>query len=371
MKQSSKFLLVLLAFSFLLSCARTPQQAISERPIAPIENLTPEKIRDSIVLIESETESGSGFFVTRDKIATNSHVVAHPGPIHVKSLDEGTVWTIEGVTGFDAANNIVILKLTSEGMPLPLGGSDTARIGEPVSIPGYPDGEYIVTEGSIQSIRNTNKWLRVNTTTSKETNGSPVLNNKGQVIAVIVPYDNGSYSYAIPSGALEALLDKPVPIEPLEEWQQRKHVRAEAYYSLGVEKFANEDYAEAIVNFDKAIELNPKYVRAHYMRGMAQFYLGDHASGIATLTQTLTIDSADPDLYYSLGSVKANLGDYDDAMVDLDKAIELDAQHANTYANRGWAKLRHGESEAAGGNVEEAQDLYQAAITDLDKAIET
>ena len=370
MKQSSKFLLVLLAFSFLLSCERTPQQAISERPIAPIENLTPEKIRDSIVLIESKTESGSGFFVTRDKIATNSHVVAHPGPIHVKSLDEGTVWTIEGVTGFDAANNIVILKLTSEGMPLPLGGSDTARIGEPVSIPGYPDGEYIVTEGSIQSIRNTNKWLRVNTTTSKETNGSPVLNNKGQVIAVIVPYDNGSYSYAIPSSALEALFDKPLPIEPLTEWQQRKHVRAEAYYSLGVERFANEDYAEAIVNFDKAIELNPKYVRAHYERGRTQSYLDDYTSAIATLTQTLTIDPADPDIYYSLGTAKFLLGDYDDAMVDLDKAIELDTQHANTYANRGGAKLRHGESESAGGNVEEAQDLYQAAITDLDKAIE-
>ena len=370
MKQSIKFLLVLLAFSFLLSCARTPLQAISEKPIALIENLTPEKIRNSIVLIESETESGSGFFVTRDKIATNSHVVAHPGPIHVKSPDEGTVWTIEGVTGFDAANNIVILKLTSEGMPLPLGGSDTARIGEPVSIPGYPDGEYIVTEGSIQSIRNSNKWLRVNTTTSKETNGSPVLNNKGEVIAVIVPYDNGSYSYAIPSSALNALLDRSLPIEPLSEWQQQKHVRAQAYYSLGVERLDSEDYAEAIVNFDKALELTPGYVRAHYMRGMAQFDLGDHASGIATLTQTLTIDSADPDLYYSLGSVKANLGDYDDAMVDLDKAIDLDAQHANAYNNLAGVKFSLGEAEEARGNIEEARDLYQAAITDCDKAIQ-
>ena len=108
-------------------------------------------------------------------------------------------------------NNLVILKLTGVGTPLPLGGSGTAQIGEPVAIPGYPDGEFKVTGGSIQSVRNSNKWLRVKATTSKETNGSPVLNNKGQVIAVIVPYNIGSYSYAIPSNVLEALLDKSVP----------------------------------------------------------------------------------------------------------------------------------------------------------------
>ena len=109
-----------------------------------------------------------------------------------------------------------------------------------------------------------------------------MFNNDGQVIAVIVPYDIGSYSYAMPSSALEALLDPSVPIEPLPEWQKRKHVRAAAYYSLGAEKLDAKDYTGAIVDFDKAIELNPEYVRAYYERGRAQAYLDDYNSGIAS-----------------------------------------------------------------------------------------
>ena len=369
MKHSSKFLFVFLALSFLLSCARTPQHLISEKSVAPIKDLAPEKIRKSIVLIESQNRFGTGFFVAPDKIATNSHVVAHSDPILVKSPNEETTWTIEGVVAFDTKNNLVILKLTSGGTPLPLGDSGTVQIGGSVFIPGYPDREFEVTEGSIQSIRNSNKWLRVNTTTSKESNGSPVLNNKGQVITVIVPYDIGSSSYAIPSSALEGLLDKSMPIEPLSEWQQRKPVHAAVYYSLGKEKLDLKDYAGAIVDFDKAIELNPEYVRAYYERGRAQGYLGDDTSAIASCTQVIKMDPDEADAYYGRGTIKAKLGDYAAAIIDLDKAIELGAEHANAYSNRGGVKFKLGESEAARENTKEAQRLYEAAIADCDKAI--
>ena len=362
MKQNIKFLLVLLTLGLLISCARAPQQLVSEKPAAPVVDLTSEKIRDSIVLIESENGSGTGFFVARDKIATNIHGVAHPGTISVKSPDKEKDWTIEGVVGFDAENGLVILKLTGEGKPLPLG--DRFHIGEPVSIPGYRDGEFKVVEGKIQSIGKNNKWLRIKAT--KETDGSPVLSNNGQVIGVIVPYG----SYAVPSSALAALLDASMLMEPLSEWQQRKPVRAAASYSLGVAKSDAKDYAGAIVDFDKAIELNPAYVRAYYERGRAQFYLGDYDSGIASLTQIIKIDPEDADAYYGLGTVKGPFGDYAGAIVDLDKAIELDAQHAEAYTNRGGVKFRLGESESARGNTEAAQRLYKAAMADCDKALQ-
>ena len=321
-------------------------------------------------MIESENGSGTGFFVAPDKIATNIQAVAHAGPIFVKSPDKEKNWAVDGVIAFDAENNLVLLKLAGEGVPLPLEDSDTAQIGDFVSIPVYPDGELKVTAGSIQSIRNSNKWLRIKAAISKETNGSPVLNNNGQVIAVIVPYGLGSYSYAISSSALEALLDKSVPIEPLAEWRKRKQVRAESYYSLGEEKSDAEDYAGAIVDFDKAIELNPRYVRAYYERGRAQAYLGDYASGIASCTRAIRADPKDADPYYSRGSIKAQLGEYTEAVVDLDKAIKLDARHANAYGNRGSVKIKLGESEIARRNAMAARRLYGAAIADCDKAIQ-
>ena len=371
MKQHSKCLLVLLALGILFSCAQAPQQMVSEKPVAPTVDLTSKKIRDSIVLIESENASGTGFFIAPDLVATNTHVVAHAGPVSVKSPDKEKDWTIKGVVGFDAKNSLAVLKLTDEGIPLPLADSGTAQIGESISIPGYPDGEFEITEGSIQSIRKDNKWLRVNTTMSKERNGSPVLNNNGQVIAVIVSYNIGSYSYAMPSSALKILLDKSTPIEPLTEWQKREHIRAAAYYSLGEEKLDAEDYTGAIIDFDKVIELNPAYVRAYYERGRAQAYLGDYANAIASCTQVIEIDPDAPDAYFLRGSVKARLrADYAAAIIDLDKAIELDTQHVDAYSNRGGIKYGLGESESARGNAEKAQRLYESAIADCDKAIQ-
>ena len=84
MKQNIKLLLVLLTLGLLISCVQTPQQVISEKPVAPTVDLTSEKIRDSIVLIESEKQSGTGFFVAPDMIATNIHSVAHSGSVSIK-----------------------------------------------------------------------------------------------------------------------------------------------------------------------------------------------------------------------------------------------------------------------------------------------
>ena len=369
MKRNSKFLFVLLGLALFLSCARTPQQ-LSEKPGVPSVDLTSEKIRDSIVRIESENASGTGFFAAPDKIATSIHVIAPTGPILVTSPDKSKNWTIEGVVAYDAKNKLVVLKIAGESTPLPFGNSDTLEIGASISIPGYPDGEYKVTDGSIQSIRKNNKWLRIKTTTSKETNGSPVLNNKGRVIGVIVPYGVGSYSYAMPSSALETLLDRSVPVEPLAAWQKREQIRTEAHYSLGVEKFSVKDYAGAIVDFDKAIELNPKYVRACYERGRAQARLGNYANGIASLTQVIKMAPEDADAYHGRGTIEAILGNYADAILDLDKAIELDAVHPIAYSNRGAVKRKLGKSEAAHGNAKEAQRLYEEAIADCDKALQ-
>ncbi|MYB95650.1 tetratricopeptide repeat protein, partial [Candidatus Poribacteria bacterium] len=364
MRQNGKFLFVFLALGLFISCAQAPQQLVSEKPAAPVVDLTPGKIRDSIVLIQSENVSGTGFFVTPDRIATNTHVVAHAGTVSVKSPDKEKDWTIEGVIGFDAKNSLVLLKVAGEGTPLPLGKIEAVQIDLSVSIPGYRDGEFKVVEGKIQSIRKHTKWLRIKAT--KETDGSPVLNNKGQVIGVIVPYG----SYAVPSSALAALLDASLSMEPLTEWQQREQIRAAAYYGLGKEKFSVKDYTGALIDFDKAIAFNPAYVRAYYERGKAQFYLGDYDNGVASLTQMIKIDPEDADAYYGRGTVKVLFGDYAGAIVDFDKAIELDAQHATAYRNRGGVKFRLGESESARGNTEEARRLYESAIADCTKAIQ-
>ena len=138
MKRNSIALLVLLTLGLFLSCAQTPQQLVSEKPVTPPVDSASEKVKGSTVRLVSLRGIGSGFFVAPNKIATNIHVVALPGPIFAKLVDEKTVWTVEGVTAYDVENDLVILKISGEGTPLQLGDSDTVRHGESVFCCGVP-----------------------------------------------------------------------------------------------------------------------------------------------------------------------------------------------------------------------------------------
>ena len=308
MKQYNKYLLVLLALGILLSCARIPRQLVFQSPARLIES-----VNDSIVWIESETESGTGFFVAPDKIVTNIHLVAPVGPIVAKSPDKETPWKIEGVVGFDAKNSLVLLKVVGEGTPLRLANSDTVQGGEAVSIVGYPDGAYKVTKANIlHNIRNSDEWLPMRATTAQECSGGPVLNWKKRVIGVTTRYGNDSFGSAIPSNTLKGLLARSMPVESLETWQQREPVRAEVRYSFGERKFAVKDYAGALVDFDKAIELNPAYHHAYYARGKVQSHLGD--------------------IEFAQGDVEKAQRLYHQGITNLDKSLQLknDPEAANS-----------------------------------------
>ena len=60
-----------------------------------------------------------------------------------------------------------------------------------------------------------------------------------------------------------------------------KKEAAEKYFKLGVEKYDKKDYQGAIADYDKAIELNPKYADAYYKRGNAKHQLKQHKEAIA------------------------------------------------------------------------------------------
>ncbi|MYB02065.1 tetratricopeptide repeat protein [Candidatus Poribacteria bacterium] len=323
MKQNSKSLLVLLALSFLLSGARTPQQLVSPKPEAPIVSVTSEKLKGSVVrivgLLGTKVQSGSGFFVAQNEIVTNIHVVAHRGPIFAKLVNKETVWAVEGVTAYDVKNDLVVLKITGEGTPLPLGDSDAVRRGETISVVGFPRGRYKVVTGTVLNTRNSDRRIRTTADTVTGNSGGPLLNSKGQVIGIHVARDE-----AIPSNALKALLSQSTQVEPIEQWHKRKLIRAYAYFMLGKTKFAAKDYDNGMIDLDKAIQMNPELIYAYYGRGLAKSELGDYNGAIADYDRYIELNSGDAEAYYRRGQAKKALGQHDAARADFQKAKELD-----------------------------------------------
>ena len=311
---------------------------------------------------------GSGFFVDIDKIATNIHVVASPGPIFVKLPDREVIWNVETVTLFDVENDLVIVKITGEGPPLPLGNSDTVEIGEPVIVVGYPGRKYKVTAGTIRSTKDGGNLLVTTTDSSPGSSGGPVLNSKNQVIGVHAMGDK-TYSFAIPSNILKGLLDQPGRTEPLVAWRQRKRIRAYTHFKKGQNRSNAADYDTAITEFNSTIQLNPAYARAYFKRGFAKFKSGDSAGAIEDYTHAIKFNPKYTIAYYNRANQKRDHALYEAAIKDYTIAIGLDPKYDKGYNNRGWVKYLLGKSEADKGNRAEAVLHYRAAIDDYTETI--
>ena len=342
MKVNRKSIFVLLTLGFLFSCTPTPQQIVSEKPVTPPVDSVSEKARRSTVRIVSWTGTkiayGSGFFVAPEKIATNIHVVARPGPIFAKLVDRKTIWTVEGVAAYDVKNDLVVLKIVGESTPLSLDDSDKVQTGEPIVAFGYPGGKYKVMPGTVARSKEIFNWLRMKIDTPSGSSGGPVLNMDGQVIGVIVGYgDDVFHSYAIPANVLKVLLAKSDLIESLVDWRKRDFIRAHAYHVQGQKKYRTNGYKEAIALFDKAIQLNPETWLSYYNRGTTKFRLAESAK--------------------KRGNVERARELYQAAIDDYTQTLKINPESIRTYRNRGRSKEALGQHEAAKADFQKAKEL--------------
>ena len=133
------------------------------------------------------------------------------------------------------------------------------------------------------------------------------------------------------------------------------HQLAEAYYNRGLTKYVLCDKNGAIADYDKAIEINPQYAYTYYNRGLAKFDLGKYQEAITDYDKAIEINPQYANAYSNRGLAKSDLGKYKDAIVDYDIAIKINPQLAEAYSNRGLAKSYLGK--------------YKDAIVDYDIAI--
>lgn len=228
----------------------------------------------------------------------------------------------------------MILKISDEGIPLPLGDSAALQSGEPVAALGYPGGGYKITTGIIDSVRNSGKSIRMKVEVSGGNSGGPALNSQGQVIGMNTSRDK-HYTYAIPSNALRALIVGSGSTEPLKEWRKRDHIRAHAYCIQGEQKYASNRYPEALSHFELSIQLNPSFIDAYARRG----------------------------------NMNASLGNREEAIADYSTVIRLNPDDAKSYNNRGNVRFSLGKSASARGNTEKAQKLFEAAVEDWTRTL--
>lgn len=130
----------------------------------------------------------------------------------------------------------------------------------------------------------------------------------------------------------------------------------EAYSKRGNVKSLLQEYKEAILDYDKAIELNPNYYKAYSNRAVAKQELKEYKEAIVDFDKAIELNPKYALFYSNRGDLKQILKEYKEAITDYNMAIELDPKYTLAYIHRG--DLKQGLKE------------YKDALADYDKAIE-
>ena len=99
--------------------------------------------------------------------------------------------------------------------------------------------------------------------------------------------------------------------------------KADYYFSRGLVFALLNNFADAIDDFSKAIELDSQYAAAYVMRGNMKDEWGRSAEALADFDQALSINPADGSAYFNRGITRKNSGDIAGACADFKKALEL------------------------------------------------
>lgn len=362
-------------------------------------------VRVSSKFTEENVRSGrslikTGFFVEPDLILTNLQAVAGALSIYVENVSTNTEFPIEGVVAYDFNQDLVLLKVAGEGIPIPIGDSDTVIIGNVFSVFEHTDGKRAVTQRvRIHEINNSEKRLLFKEVFKPGQCGSPLLNVSGEVIGMAVlgtmdvpvmsSKSEVNWGYAIPANDFASLLSPKQDVVTLEEWLNQPLIRSYhiafiaqgllltrkidlaleqfnialeinpelsiAYCSRAATYIANGEAEKAISDSDRAIELKPDYVDAYFIRASAYLLLNRFSKAIADCDAALKLN---PD-HFQASLFKAfaylNLENYEEALTQYDKAISLNDKSAEVYFYRGEVKYQLND--------------FQGAIDDFSKVI--
>ncbi len=129
------------------------------------------------------------------------------------------------------------------------------------------------------------------------------------------------------------------------------------YYNRGIDKYDAGDYSGAISDYNKAIEINPRYAKAYNNRGNAKSKLGDNSGAISDYSKAIEINPRDAYAYINRGYAKDELKDYYGAISDYNKAIEINPRYADAYNNRAQTKYMLGDMKGSCRDAKKAASL--------------
>ncbi len=111
------------------------------------------------------------------------------------------------------------------------------------------------------------------------------------------------------------------------------------YVRRGFAWYCKKSYNEAIIDYNKALEINPNYELAFNNRGATWVALKDYDKAIEDFDKAIAFNSDYKDIYLTArGNVWKAKKEYSKAIDDFTEAIKINPDLENAYYSRGLAK---------------------------------
>ncbi|HEX7552067.1 MAG TPA: trypsin-like peptidase domain-containing protein, partial [Geothrix sp.] len=179
------------------------------------------KALPAVVVVETSSGRGSAFFVDRDRLLTNYHVIVGQSYVKLRLSDNTLLDASIQATSPDY--DLAVLRLMQAGPDRPflaLGTIQEVRPGQEVLAIGTPHGVFqnTVTRGIVSSLRQLDKVvvLQTDTALNPGNSGGPLIDHAGRVVGINTRGFRGSQglNFAVAIDHAKALLEgRPLALD--------------------------------------------------------------------------------------------------------------------------------------------------------------
>lgn len=185
-----------------------------------------------------------------------------------------------------------------------------------------------------------------------EGNNGKALALKGEILFAQKDYQNALKAFEraalIPNALVHATIGKSKVLNQqgnpkdafkiLDDAIEKQPSNAEYYYARGLLNNTREKYSKALLDFDKALALNPNLnaFNIYLNRGVAYMNLDEMENALQDFTKAIELDPSNASAYHSRGLARYQADDFKLAVEDFLKSVDLNPSPV-TYYNLGMA----------------------------------
>jgi tetratricopeptide (TPR) repeat protein len=294
-------------------------------------------------------------------ILTAAHVVAQGKTFKIFTPD-GQVYDSISVRKANSNLDLAVVKFRSSKnyQVATIGTSNGLESGSEVYVAGFPaatrtidDGVFNFTKGDITgnaSKPNSKGYsLIYNCITLPGMSGGPILNDAGQLVAIHGQGDRDTNEqktgfnlgitierFGTVAKALDTTAEPGIAAVPVST-----QLKPADFLLTGWDKSQAGNYQGALNDYNRAIELNPRYANAYNYRGfLKENQFKDVAGALADYNRAIELNPQYDVAHNNRGYLKLNKqNDVAGALADYNQAIVINPKYHIAYNNRGYLKL--------------------------------